>query len=125
MVAAHENLQRAAAEMNTFRLSTMKFKASEVDILSQQLSQMAGDFSANPPLSPLPHRTKRSRLGEISPKLPRTPLAVLTNRDNVKQVGFSGSITEDEEDIKESPIKKIESEYGDLMGDEAFSQFEL
>jgi hypothetical protein len=136
MVAAHERLQRAAAEMNTFHLSTNKiFNTSEIDMLSQQLSQIPGDLSgkSSHATSPVLHRAKRSRLGDLSPKRARVPLVTIINKDNGcpdsegKQLEFPGSVTQDEEVVEESPIIKslIGSEYEHLIPDDAFSQFEI
>lgn len=140
MVEAHDRLQRAAAEMNTLRFSTRR-NLSDVDLLSQQLSEIPADLSGSPVVSsPVSHRSKRSRLGETPmTKIQRTPLTTLKNRGNLapvavqqtkKDVEYSGSVTQDEEEEgRESPVKRIvpiSSEYGDLIPDEeGFSQFDI
>lgn len=139
MVEAHDRLQRAAAEMNTLRFSTRR-NLSDVDLLSQQLSEIPADFSGSPVVSsPVSHRSKRSRLGETPmTKIQRTPLTTLKSRGNLvpvavqqtKDVEYSGSVTQDEEEEgRESPVKRIvpvSSEYGDLIPDEeGFSQFDI
>ena len=146
MVEAHERLQRAAAEMNTLRFSTTRnlLNNPDIDMLSQQLSQIPADLSCGQsPLisSPVSHRSKRSRVGDtpLTRRLQRVPLTALKNRVNVvpialeqgkKDVQYSGSMTQDEEDeARLSPVKKkivIGSEYGDLITDEeGFSQFDI
>jgi hypothetical protein len=140
MVEAHDRLQRAAAEMNTLRFSTRR-NLSDVDLLSQQLSEIPADLSGSPLVSsPVSHRSKRSRLGETpATRIQRTPLTTLKNRVNrvpvtvqqtKKDVDYSGSVTQDEEEEgRQSPVKRIvpiSSEYGDLIPDEdGFSQFDI
>jgi hypothetical protein len=146
MVEAHDRLQRAAAEMNTLRFSTTRnlLENPDIDMLSQQLSQIPANLScAQSPIisSPVSHRSKRSRVGDtpLTRTQQRVPLTMLKNRVNVvpialerekKNVQYSGSMTQDEEDeVRESPIKRatmIGSEYGDLIPDEeGFSQFDM
>ena len=148
MVEAHDRLQRAAAEMNTLRFSTTRSLLSnkDVDMLSQQLSQIPADLSEGPPespvvSSPVSHRSKRSRLGEtpVSRRLQSIPLAVLKNSVNItpapsepgKEVEFASSVTQDEEVQRRlsSPLKNmvpIGSEYGNLISDEeGFSEFDI
>jgi len=140
MVEAHDRLQRAAAEMNTLRFSTRR-NLSDVDLLSQQLSEIPADLSGSPVVSsPVSHRSKRSRLGETpATRRQRTPLAILKNQASLvpvavqhskKDVEYSGSVTQDEEEEgRQSPAKQIvpvSSEYGDLIPDEdGFSQFDI
>lgn len=149
MVEAHDRLQRAAAEMNTLRFSTTRSILSnpDVDMLSQQFSQIPADLSGGQmqsPLgsSPVSHRSKRSRLGEtpVSRMLQRIPLTALKNNGNTapiepksgkKEVEFASSVTQDEEADRRhsSPLKSavaIGSEYGDLIPDEeGFSEFDI
>lgn len=138
MVEAHDRLQRAAAEMNTLRFSTRNFP--DIDMLSQQLSQIPADLSGSPIVSsPVSHRSKRSRSGDtpLTRRL-RVPLTTLNNRVNVvtsgiengtKDVEYSGSVTQDEEEVGRSPVKRIapiSSDYADLIPDEeGFSQFDI
>jgi len=149
MVEAHDRLQRAAAEMNTLRFSTTRSLLSnpDVDMLSQQFSQIPADLSGgqvqSPVVSsPVPHRSKRSRVGEtpVSRRLQRIPLGALMNNGNnppmepelgKKEVEFASSVTQDEEVDRghSSPLKAtiaIGSEYGDLIPDEdGFSEFDI
>lgn len=143
MVGAHDRLQRVAAEMNSLRFSTARdlLNHSDVDILSQQLSQIPANLSGGQSSiisSPVSHRSKRCRVGDtpLTRRIPRTPLTALRNKVNVvpvtgkKSVEYSGSVTQDEEDgDKLSPLKKvvvIGGEYEDLIPDEeGFSQFDI
>ena len=146
MVQAHDRLQRAAAEMNTLRLSTTRsfLDNSEVDILSQQLSQIPADLSSGKSpvvISPIVHRSKRSRTGYAlgARTATKEPLSPSKNHINVSPVPIESgkrgveilsSVTQDEEEqIEESPVKKpgaTGSEYGDLIADETgFSQFDI
>ena len=144
MVEAHDRLQRAAAEMNTLRFSTTRnlLNNSDIDVLSQQLSQIPADLSCGQsPIisSPVSHRSKRSRVSDtpLTRGLQRVPLTALKNRVNIvpiareqaeQDVRCSVSMTQDEEDeVRQSPVKRaIGSEYGDLIPDEeGFSQFDI
>jgi hypothetical protein len=141
MIEAHARVQQAAAEMNRLRLTTTRnlLTAEDIDLLSQQLSQIPGDFvdHASPVVSsPVSHRSKRSRLEYSMRKTPRTPLSALKNTDNAtpqtisKQVKILGATKScSPTQSQESPIKKgvvSETEYGDFIPDEGgFSQFEI
>jgi hypothetical protein len=142
MAKAHERLQLAAAEMNTLRISaTRNLLNSDIDSLSQQLSQIPADLSGQSPVvsSPIPHRSKRSRLGDtpLRSRAHRVAFTPLKNGGNVtfvtpksakKNDGLSGSITQDEEDENVLPKKgsAVDTEYGDLILDDGgFSQFDI
>ena len=93
MVEAHDRLQRAAAEMNTLRFSTRRnlLDNPDVDMLSQQLSQIPADLSCgqSPVVSsPVSHRSKRSRVSNtpVTRRLPRVPLTALKNQVNIVPV---------------------------------------
>ena len=142
MMEAQDRLQRALAEMNSLRIATRSvLDNADIDSLSQQLSQIPGDLSGvhrSGISSPVGHRAKRSRLTETpsSLRLQRIPLAPMDSQTNVTPAKpqssenklRSSSVTQDEEDeVPAAPSTKrrptIGSEYGDLIGDEAFSQF--
>src|SRR5277367_700172 len=148
MVEAHDRLQRAAAEMNTLRFSTTRsfLNNPDIDMLSQQFSQIPADLSGGQvqsPIvsSPVSHRSKRSRLETpVSRRLQRIPFAAVKNSGNAtpvapkpgkKEVDFASSVTQDEEvDRRQSSLLKsavpIGSEYGDLIPDEeGFSEFDI
>jgi hypothetical protein len=141
MVQAHDRLQRAAAEMNTLRLSTTKHLSNlDIESLSQQLSQIPADLSGNSRVeSPAAHRSKRSRVSDtpLARRIQRTPLTTLRSRSNItpmsvkpgKQTGlFLGSMTQDEEAVgTRTPAKDVvSSAYGEFVADdEGFSQFDI
>ena len=85
MVQAHDRLQHVAAEMNALRLSTTRnlLSSADMDSLSQQLSQIPGDLTGGQPpvVSPLPHRSKRTRVGDtpLAQRIQRTPMTALRN----------------------------------------------
>lgn len=139
MVEAHDLLQRAAAEMNTLRTRSF-LNNSDVEMLSQQLSQIPADFSsAQSVVSPsVAHRSKRSRVADTTGT--RTaPLSPLKNQVNVTPTSLkpekrvreiSSSVTRDDgeyvDNILGTKSDAIGNEYGDLIPDEeGFSQFDI
>ena len=139
MVEAHDRLQRAAAEMNTLRTRSF-LNDSDVEMLSQQLSQIPANFSGTQSVvSPtVAHRSKRSRAADTTCTR-TTPLSPLKNRVNVTPASLkhekrireiSSSVTRDDgEYVSNILVTKpdaIGSEYGDLIPDEeGFSQFDI
>ena len=140
MVEAHTRLQQAVSEMNSFRFTATKnIHTTDMDSLSQQLSQIPADLlDGQSPVVPSPdlRRSKRVRVEETPLRRiqPRLPLSALKNRSNVTPAPAKSSVklppgkeltcspTQDEE---EPARKRVSSEYGDLIVDQDFSQFDI
>ena len=132
MAQFHDRLQRAAAEMNTLGFSTALLSRTEIDVLSQHLSQIPADLSGiqSSASSPQRRRSKRVRTDQLS-TIQRTPLVSLNSHSNVTPITIkskrikhiSGSSTQDEEDEGHAlaePSLPAGSDYGDLTLSDCF-----